>query len=375
MPFPSLSSMNEKGLTLALHYKHGDYFDITGQSIFSLMYQLTSYCTNISEVKKYLLQNPSMAHWGINCSDINGNVASFDIKGSEVYSERFDLKENKFLYFNNRPLISQKSDIDLQPYGNKEQCLMRKDFIFKRMEKFNFQAKDIQKELLATLTSIQSKKGPSAKDWKLSPLTPSSIQALTFHSKLNQSYYIAGTTPKFYRDEVVKFSNMNNGNDTEILKTKPIYKVDGKYSKGIQSIAKAQSSMDNGNTEKAYHELQLAILFLEDYPEYYIAQFYFIVWQYIHESSDKDLSFLYNQFNDLENKLPSYLNDHRILFISRLNKILSFGEDITLKKKIKHPKLVEIYEKENKMKGIAIKLLRKLIVPRIEILDIIYIYA
>jgi hypothetical protein len=377
MPFPSLSSMNEKGLTLALHYKHGDYFDITGESIFSLMYQLTSYCTNISEVKKYLLQNPSMAHWGINCSDISGNVASFDIKGSEVYTEKFDLRENKFLYFNNRPLLSQKSDIDLQPYGNKEQCLMRKDFIFNRMKNFNFESSDIQEELLKTLTSVKSKKSKDAKNWKLSPLTPSSIQALTFHSKLNQSYYIPGKAPKFFRNEFVKFSNINDELTFELIKVKSAKKASKKdtYSIGVELIAKAQSSMDKGDTEKAYHELQMSIIYLEGYPEYYISKFYFLVWQYIHESSNKDLSFLYNEFNELKDKLPSYLNDHRILFISRLNKILAFGDDSELRAQIKHPKLLEIYEKEIKMKSVALKMLRRFIVPRIEILDIVYVYA
>lgn len=375
MPFPSLSSMNEKGLTLALHYKHGDYFDVRGQSIFSLMYQLTSYCTNISEVKKYLLQNPSMGHWGINCSDRDGNVATFDIKGSEVYREKYNLREHKFLYFNNRPLLSRKEDLDLQPYGNKDQCLMRKNVIFNRMKRFNYESSDIQKELLSTLTSVQSKKANHAKNWQMSPLTPSSIQALTFHNKLNESYYIPGSTPKFYRENIVKFKKLNHQIEHEVIKTKMLNKADSNYSKGVQLIAMAQSSMDNGNTEKAYHELQLSILFLRGYPEFYISTFYFLVWQYIHETSNKDLSFLYNEFKQLEGKLPTYLNDHRILFIARLNKILSFGVDSSLRAQISHPKLKEVYDKEIKIKSVALKLMRRFIVPRIEILDIVYIYA
>jgi hypothetical protein len=373
MPFPSLSTMNEKGLTLALHYKHGDYFDITGQSIFSLMYQLSSYCTNISEVKKYLKQNPSMSHWGINCSDGNGEVASFDIRGAEVYSEKFSLQENKFLYFNNRPLITSVEDKKLQPFGNKDQCLMRKDFVFNKMKSFDFDAKNLSLEVLKTLTQVKSKKGKDAKNWKLSSLTPSSIQAIVFTPKDFSSLYIPGPSPKIFKNEYLQFNDIISHPTQKLITGKK--PEDTNYVKGIELIARTQTAMDSGLTEKAYHCLQMAILKLEGYPEAYIATFYFNVWQYMYEDSTKDMSYIYKNFESLKGKLPSYLEDHRILFLSRLSKILDFGEDKSLRGKIKNENLLEIYNKELKMKPMAIKFVRKLIVPRIEILDIVYIYA
>jgi len=373
MPFPSLSTMNEKGLTLALHYKHGDYFDITGQSIFSLMYQLSSYCTNISEVKKYLKQNPSMSHWGINCSDASGMVASFDIRGSEVYSEKFSLQENKFLYFNNRPLITSVEDKKLQPFGNKDQCLMRKDFVFNKMKSFDFDAKNLSLEVLKTLTQVKSKKGKDAKGWKLSSLTPSSIQAIVFNPKDFSSLYIPGPSPKIFKNEYLQFENIIKSPAQKLITGKK--SEDTSYVQGIELIASSQTAMDSGLTEKAYHCLQMAILKLEGYPEAYIARFYFNVWQYMYEDSTKDMSYIYENFVSLKGKLPSYLEDHRILFLARLSKILDFGEDKTLRGLIKNENLLEIYNKELKMKSVAIKFVRKLIVPRIEILDIVYIYA
>jgi hypothetical protein len=133
--------------------------------------------------------------------------------------------------------------------------------------------------------------------------------------------------------------------------------------------------MDNGQVEKAYHTLQMAIIKLEGYPESFVARFFFLIWQYIHEESNKDLSYIYQEFISLEGKLPEYLNDHRILFITRLNKILGHGHNEKLRNKIKNDNLKRIFDKEIKMKSVALKMLRKFTVPRIEILDIIYIYA
>ena len=49
---PGLSAMNEKGLSVALHYKHSDYFNQDGESIFAITSQLLFECQNISEAYK-----------------------------------------------------------------------------------------------------------------------------------------------------------------------------------------------------------------------------------------------------------------------------------------------------------------------------------
>lgn len=373
MPFPSLTTMNEKGLTLALHYKHGDYFDIKGDSIFSIMYQLSSYCTNIHEVKKYLKSHPSMSHWGIYCSDQSGHIGSFDIKGSEVYSEKFDIKEHDFLYFNNRPIVNSKEEENLQPYGNKAQCLMRKDNLFSKMKTYKHDSKNQTLESLKALSSLTPKKATTAKNWKMNNINPSSIQAISFNNKTMESYYIDGAAPKFYSGSFIHFSQIFS--DLTQKSTIKEIRKNQNYFSAMKLLATAQSSIDTGEIEKAYHTLQMSIVKLEGYPEYYIAKFFFLIWQYIHEESNKDLSYIYEDFLALDKKLPEYLNDHRILFINRLNKILGHGHDPSLRSDIKNQNLQVIFDKEHKMKSIAIKFLRKFTVPRIEILDVIYVYA
>lgn len=373
MPFPSLTTMNEKGLSLALHYKHGDYFDTNGDSIFSIMYQLISYCTNVQEVKKYLKSHPSISYWGIYASDALGQVASFDIKGAQIYQEIFDMDEHKYLYFNNRPLIHNPGASELQPFGNLDQCLMRKKVLKDKMTKFNYESKNLDLEVLKTLCSIKANKSDDAKNWRLGTLTPSSIQAVTFNNKTFESLTINGATPKIYDGQYTKFSKLFS-KITQSQKTNKV-KNDPHFIQGQKYLAMSQSFMDNGNVESAYHYLQMAIEYFAGYPEQTVAKFFFLVWQYIHENSQKDLGYLYHEFVKIEGTLPEYLNDHCLLFIHRLNKILSMGSDQLVLKKIKNKQLQNVYIKEEKMKAVAIKFLRRFTIARIEILDIIYIYA
>ena len=72
---------------------------------------------------------------GHNFSDKNGEVASVDINGSDYYQEKFDLNDHRYLYFNNRPLLYKRPMEHLQPFGNHDQCLHRKEQAQKFFEK------------------------------------------------------------------------------------------------------------------------------------------------------------------------------------------------------------------------------------------------
>lgn len=376
MPFPSLTSMNEKGLTLALHYKHGDYFDLKGNSIFSILYQLISYCSDIHEVRKYLKNYPSISYWGLYMCDRNGDVASIDVCGNQIYQEKFDLKEHPYLYFNNRPLVKDQKHNEIQPFGNLSQCKMRHQHIKKSMQSFK-QGNKLDEKVLKIITIPKVKKSDSAQEWNLSPITPTSIQVTSFHNSLNQSLFVKGVAPKLGGQDFVKVTNIfdKDGPSDELIKVskKATTKLDSNYVVGHQFLAKAQASYDLGNQQKAYHELQMAMQYHQEYSEFYIEKFFFTIWQYLNDSSNKDFTYLYDDFYELENKLPDYLENHRQLFLMRLGKIL--GHKTTYDSQvIKHEQLRSYYEKEVKMNSLAIKMLRKLTFARIDILDIVYVY-
>lgn len=370
MPFPSLTSMNERGLTMALHYKHGNFLDLKGDSIFSIAYQIISYCADVNDARKFLKNYPSMSHWGLYLSDRNGEVASLDVRGREIYQEKFDLREYPYLYFNNRPLLKDPAFKQTQPYGSLQQCKMRRDSLTKRIKAAK--GKEFSDlDALLLLTTVNESKAAGAKNWKMDAVTPSSVQAAVFENKAMRTLSLPGPGPKIFSGRYLERTDVFAASKARIKKAKA--KNDADFVRAYRYLAGFQSHLDAGEIEKAYHEIQMAVGLFGQRPEKWVALFYFKTLEYLWENDKKDLAYLHEDFVALAGRLPEYLEDHRILFKMRLEKLL--GHDIEdSASKVKNPNLKVLFEKERKLRPQALKALRKVIFPRIEILDVLYAY-
>ena len=91
----------------------------------------------------------------------------------------------------------------------------------------------------------------------------------------------------------------------------------------MRELILAQSYYDNHNFHMAYHFIQASIETLDKLPEKFIAKFFFAVFEFIHEPHTKARGLILQEFKELKGKLPSYLNDHCLLFINRLQVIIS----------------------------------------------------
>ena len=374
MPFPSLSVMNERGLTLALHYKHGNFLDLKGDSIFSIAYQIASYCSDIHDVKKFLKNYPSMSHWGLYLSDKGGNVASIDVRGREIYQEKFDLKEYGYLYFNNRPLLKDPSFKETQPYGSLQQCKMRRETLERKMKSLG-KKKLTDLEALSALAAIGTEKAADktgdARHWKMDTITPSSVQAVVFDNQAMKTLSVPGPGPKILTDEYIERSDLFGNSQARLKSIKT--KTDNNFLRASRYLASFQSHLDAGKVENAYHELQMAVELFEGRPEKQVALFYLYTLEYLYESDNKELSYLREDFVSLAATLPEYLEDQRKLFVMRLEKMLGHSPSHK-SSEIKNPNLRRLFEKERKLRPQALKALRKFVFPRIEILDVLYVY-
>ena len=72
VPFASMTAMNDQGLTLALHYKHGQHFNNNGESIFFMANEIINTCSNIREAIKLIKKKSSISYWGLYLSDKHG---------------------------------------------------------------------------------------------------------------------------------------------------------------------------------------------------------------------------------------------------------------------------------------------------------------
>ncbi len=369
IPHPSLSAMNDQGLTLAVHYKHGENFDLTGEPIFFMANDILSYCSDIREAIKLIKSRRSMSFWGLYLADKNGEVAAIDINGLEISHEKFAMEDHKYLYFNNRPILKKKQAQLLQPFGNKDQCIMRAEVVKKRVQAKKA-TKDLMLDTLSLLGSPPNSNEKESKLWQMAPITPSSLQLVSFHNQMNKAYFIKGLSPKFFQGEYIEYSKIFSSMKQEQkgkLKKEPIQAA------GYFYFSQFQSSLDAGDIPQAYHSIQMAIEKLKNLPESNIAKFYFYITQYIFENDKRDQIYVFKQLKELKDQLPPYLEDQRILFEMRFEKILDLPVE-NKSAKINHKELKKLYEKESQLNTIALKGLRHLIFPRIDVLDVITAY-
>jgi hypothetical protein len=374
IPYPSITLMTEDGMTLALHQKFTSLFNKNGMPIFELIFDLIKNANDKKSVLEYLKKNPSMTTWGLYMSFKNGEILAADLMGDTVISNEFSLEENQILYFGNKLEDKSINQENFLPLGLQQFNLMREEIAHLKIKKLR---KHTDLELIKTMSSPyeQTYKNNNFSHYKIDPLTPSSLSIMTLNPSESIALYVTGDAPKVYRNNIVRVNQAFDGPIIEIIQDKKHTNKHENYFQGLHSLMEAQIGFDLRDSQKIYHYLQFAIDHFENHIENGMAQFYFLVAQYIYETHEKSLANILHDFQRLEGKLPPTLNDHCLLFIGRLEKILNLHPTVQ-EELIRHPKLREIYQLECKIPRLIFHLTTKMImIPRIDLMDIIYLHT
>lgn len=364
-PLASMSSMNEKGLSLAIHYKHGAYFNTEGSSIFEIAYDLLTKCATVSQVRKRIKRHQSISHWGLYICDQQGEVAAVDIRGNEIFFENYQIDDVNYLYFNNKVINLNKQIEESQPFGHIQQCKMRADSFAKSFKKNKPKS---HFDYLRTLTQIDFNES----SYSHAPVTTATVQAYSFNTQDFSSYYLDGDSPKVNNKKCLYTSDVFKENFIAQISDDT---QEGPHQKGLRHLSLAQYYFDLKDDEKVYFQLQMAKARLKNTSFEEIVKFYFCVVQYLKTDSKEELYYLLKEFQILHSRLPAILQDHCKLFEFRVLKLLKEKYHLRhFQGKIKHSELKVLLEKEHKLRRYSLRQLRKLIYPRIELLDIIYAY-
>lgn len=379
IPYPSITLMTEDGITLALHQKFTNIFNPKGQSIFEYIFDLIKNCRDKKSAEEFILKRPTITTWCLYMTFKNGDVLAADVMGEKSFIHTPVIPENGILYFCNHLEDKSLSQKDFLPLGFDHYNLMREETAAKKILSFLQQKKKVpdQLELMQLMsTPLKANLKSDFKDWKLDNLTPSSLSVITMNPTAQKALYLEGPAPKVFRDQVTELSSCFSRITQAPLKIKKNSAVDTEYFEGLRSIMEAQQGFDEHDSVKVYHCLQMAIDHLENYSEKNLAKFYFLIAQYIYESHPKVLSGLLSEFKSFENHLPEYLNDHCLLFISRLERTLKITSHSLEEDKIKNAKLREIYNRELKIPQPVLHVTtQKMTIPRMDILDVLYIHT
>ena len=133
-PFPSITAMNESGMTFALHQKFGNTFNKNGSPIFEIIEKLVSHAEDIQSTQEILSKHQSISSWGVYIGSTKEEKAiEIDFIGEAQVSREHEIKNGEFIYFNNTFINKNIKQETMQPFNFKNYCEDRKvDFHKKR---------------------------------------------------------------------------------------------------------------------------------------------------------------------------------------------------------------------------------------------------
>ena len=378
IPYPSITLMTEDGITIALHQKFTNIFNPQGMSIFEYIFKLIKVANDKNSVMDFVKKNQSITTWCLYMTFKNGEVLACDLSGEKTYINELEIPDSGILYFCNHLEDKSLNQRQFLPLGFDQYNLMRENIAAKKIQQFLKRKKQQpdQLELLQLMsTPYDQKILADFENYNLDNLTASSISVMTMNPTESSAFYLKGSAPKVFRDDVIEIKDAFTRIRQEKVKIKKGTEFDPEYQLGLKSFMDAQKGFDAHKSIAIYHNLQMAVDHLEHYPERKIAEFYFLIAQYLYESHPKVLANLLNDFKKMEDHLPPYLNDHCLMFIGRLERILKMPPSME-EDKIQTLKLREIYQRELKIPRAIFHITSKgMIIPRIDILDVIYILS
>lgn len=379
IPYPSITLMTEDGLTLALHQKFTNVFNPKGISIFEFIFKMIKEARDKKSIVEFIKRNQTITTWCLYMTFSDGEVLACDLNGPDSFINELKVPDSGILYFCNHLEDKSIDQRQFLPLGFDQYNQMRADIAQQKIELFlsknKTQPTDLELLELMSKPHNQKLKINSFNKYNLDNLTASTLSLMVMNSTKRSALNVNGPAPKVFRDDISEIKNIFDRQLVTKLKVNKKSLFDTEYFQGLHLIMEAQKAFDSHDSILLYHNLQMAIDHLENYPEKNIAHFYFLIAQYLNETYPQVLAHLLSEFKNFEGNLPPYLNDHCIMFIGRLERILRLAPSISIDN-IQTQKLREIYNRELKIPTAIFHYTSKsMIIPRIDILDIIYILS
>lgn len=365
MPFPGVTAMNEKGLTLALHQKFSRYFNPEGTPIFYILYQILKEADSVKSTLKILKNFPSMTYWGMYLSTPEGKVVAIDLCGDRIDKEEYTAQNRPYFYFANSPIKTDQFNTDVIPFGMETFNAHRNQSVDLFMKNHKDQKIDHQ-TILKTLAM------PDLGHRRQTPININSVQVASMNGKLQEIALIQNPYPLFSDNEFIKLDLKRKKIEQTLIKSKGD-EIPNNFKKGYKHWMNAASYFDRDLHQEGFHELQMAQTLLKSYNIESTLSFYYQVYRYKYFNDKKIYISIKNELAKLEGKLPEHLENHRLLFLLRLNRLLKNPSDLS-SGQITKLHLKKYYEYEADLNLLTLKFLKKLIYPKPELEDIIYLY-
>jgi hypothetical protein len=343
-------AIHASGTSFALHHKPGKEYHKEGQSIFRIAFETLLAAQNYEEIRKEIRKKKSITKWGIFLLNGEGRVSSIDLEGPSARSESFHLTETNSLIFTNIPLqIEEPAGFESYLSFSHERQTWLKEKLSKKRDK----------HVLDLMTDIEDQK---VRNWIHPVATLSTIGAI--HINLTQGLVDIkeGNAALVQSDPIYRISLGNDQQPELIKKERPLTDIEMAWKKA----SLAQSYFDQGEWDRAYHEIQMSIALMPQPVWKEILSFYLNLWDFKFVTNKKELSLIYKRVSALTP--PAQLRAQWLFLRMRLEKRLALSPTVNLSDLPIH--LQDLFSKELDSSKPIFLAWMKLLYPRMEILDV-----
>jgi hypothetical protein len=337
------------GMSFALHHKPGKSFHKEGQNIFQIAFESLFENENFNNFKKEIKRKVSITKWSFLLLEKSGQVLVTDIEGMSQTAESYHLNDTSPLIFTNIPLKKETEGFESYLKFSED----RQTWLKEKLTKTG------GRHILDLMTDVEDQK---TKKWIHPSATLATVAAI--HMNLTQGYVDVkeGDYALVASDALSRFS-LANQQESSVLKEKEQLKP---LEISWKRISKAQGFFDQGDYDKAYHELQMARAIMPNQVWKNILDFYLYVWDFKFISNSKELSLNYKKVRALD--VPHGLKDQWIFLIMRMEKKLDLSPTVSMND-VSEP-LRALYQQEKIAAKPLFATWMKLLYPRLEILDV-----
>lgn len=340
-----LQGLHESGMSFALHHKPGEKFHKEGKSIFEILFQNLISEKDSSNIRKNLKRQHTLTKWGVTLLGHDGQVQEIDLDGPSQTSNVFHLNDSSPLIFTNIPLKHENGNEEFLAFTES-----RQDWIREKLKE--------KGSALDLLTDVSGVKG---KGFRHPGATLSTVGAYSTNLTKGVLSFKEGHSALIASDPVFQMS-LGNNEFSPSSSSKEMTEFENAWKR----LALSQGHFDQGEFDRAYHELYMALALMPSKEWKEIIRFFLIAWDFRFLKSKKELLIVYKDLKGL--KLPVLLQGQWKLLTMRFEKKL--GLVSTIKEKDLPPYLVPIYKKEQDSGATLFATWMKLLYPRIEILTI-----
>lgn len=314
LPFPCLTSINEQGISLALHQRVSSKINIKGSSIFELTSRISLEAKNLDDALYFAKDFNSINNWAIVLvsKEENSGLEIEMVPSGKLIHKKFDLSKKTFAYICNQSLEKkvekERSFLDSWNFYNSKRC--------EWVDTLSF---DEKVENFFKLPKVRTKTSFSHYT-----ITPASIQSVEIDLTQSLLKKLSTSSVKYDDGQKKKFkldwSQNAFQNTKEQIKKRKNTPIENFY----EAISKCQYYWDQGDKNKSFHYAQLCLTESPTIELSSIATIFYSYFIFSEISNKKILSGQYEKLIAVYETTPDFLKSDCLLLINYYSYYLKY---------------------------------------------------